>query len=269
MKKTDLDHLQGAWTIVSLEIEKQAMAPEMLAGASIVVKGRTFTTVGMGATYNGTVAIDTTKAPKTIDLTFTTGPQKGTINPGIYELDGETWRLCLQTRGQDRPARFATKAGTGLALETLTRAGAKAAVRKAPTTTSAKPSPATPASTSTAPSTEIEGEWAMVSHVKDGKAMDAGMVKYCRRVTHGDETTVLAATQVMMRARFALDPSAAPKRIDYFAAGKASTTPTQLGVYTLSGDRLTICMADAGAPRPKDTRAGGGRLVTEWARIKA
>ena len=75
----------------------------------------------MGATYEGELELDAAESPKHFTLTFTKGPEKGNVNPGIYELDGDTWRICIATRGGGRPKRFATKAGSGHALETLVR----------------------------------------------------------------------------------------------------------------------------------------------------
>ncbi|SRR5258706_710347 len=93
-----------------------------VAGAKIAIQGDRFTTTGMGAQYNGAVQLDESKTPPQIDLKFESGPEKGNTNLGIYELDSDTWKLCLATRGPARPATFATKPGTGIALEVLQRA---------------------------------------------------------------------------------------------------------------------------------------------------
>ena len=90
---TDLDRLQGSWNITSLEVDGQKMpAP---GGARIVICGTRFQSLGMGAVYEGTVGVDGKKKPKTFDLTFTAGPEKGNRSLGIYELKGDNWKLCL------------------------------------------------------------------------------------------------------------------------------------------------------------------------------
>jgi uncharacterized protein (TIGR03067 family) len=71
-------------------------------GARIVVQGNRFTSIAMGATYEGTVELDETTAPKRFDLHFDEGPEKGNRSLGIYELDGDTWKICLTTRGSER-----------------------------------------------------------------------------------------------------------------------------------------------------------------------
>src|SRR5205807_1617746 len=83
--------------------------------------GTKFTTAAMGSTYDGTLSLDVTKKPKRFDLKFTKGPEKGNTSLGIYELDGDTWKICLGLTGKSRPTKFATKPGSGHALETLKR----------------------------------------------------------------------------------------------------------------------------------------------------
>ena len=110
----------------------------------------------------------------------------------------------------------------------------------------------------------------MVSYVNGGRPLDDSFTKFCRRVTRGNETTVFAADRVMMSARFTLDASASPKRIDYFSGKTTSGKPSQLGVYEIEGDRLAICMAPKGRPRPTafTSQAGDGRTLTVWSLIK-
>ncbi len=244
------------------------MTPEMFAASTVVVNGRAFTTTSMGAVYEGRIEVNAGAKPKRFDLTFTEGAEKGRTSLGIYELDGETWKICLTTTGTVRPTQFKTAAGSGLALETLTRK--KRVGRKAPIGSARAASPQAAKETRTAApaerETEIAGEWSMVSHVNDGTPLDDSFVKFCRRVTIGDKTTVFAAERVMMSARFTHDPSASPKRIDYLKGTTAK--PAQYGIYDLDGDRLRICMAAPGRPRPTDfsTAAGDKKLLTVWNR---
>ena len=109
-----LDRLQGIWYVAELEIEGNPVPP---GEAQIVVKGDRFTSVGMGAVYQGKIIVDESQEPAAIDMKFTKGTEKGNTNRGIFEFQGDSWRLCLQTTGKDCPATFATAHGTGLALE--------------------------------------------------------------------------------------------------------------------------------------------------------
>src|ERR1700730_4436277 len=117
--KSDLDLLQGNWNVAALEMDGQKMPAAMLGAARIVIEGDRFQSLGMGAVYEGKLTLDATANPKAFDLTFTSGPESGNTSLGIYSLDGDEWRICLTTRGGDRPQKFATLPGTGHALETL------------------------------------------------------------------------------------------------------------------------------------------------------
>ena len=39
--------------------------------------------------------------PRTIDLAFTEGPGAGSTAIGIYELNGDDWRICLDVSGNN------------------------------------------------------------------------------------------------------------------------------------------------------------------------
>jgi len=75
----------------------------------------------MGFVYEGRIEIDTSATPRRFDMKFDAGPEKGNTNPGTYELTGDTWKICLATRGDLRPATFASTQGSGFAVETLVR----------------------------------------------------------------------------------------------------------------------------------------------------
>ena len=123
--KPDLEKLQGVWTIVSLEMDGKAVPASAIGKARITIEGDRFVSSGMGATYEGKVEIDESATPRTFDVKFDAGPEKGNTSYAIYELDGDTWRLCLTTRGSTRPKKFATEPGTGVALEILKREGVR------------------------------------------------------------------------------------------------------------------------------------------------
>ena len=258
----DLDLLQGSWTITALEVEGQPMPPEMLADARIVIEGNRFTSTGMGAVYQGTLELLTSKHPRQLNMKFDAGPEKGNTNPGIYKLDGDTWMICLATRGSVRPSSFASAPGSGFALETLTRGAAPVAAK---TRASKKAAPATPSS---APATEFEGEWRLLSAVMDGKPMDQSNVQWVKRVTQGNQTTVYAGPQVMLKVEFTSDSSKSPKAIDYFNLAGSNKGKTQLGIYEFEEEVLKFCVAAPGAARPTKFQSapGDGGTLTVWKR---
>jgi uncharacterized protein (TIGR03067 family) len=260
----DLDSLQGSWTVTTLEVDGQAMPAGMLGGVRIVVAGNRFTSSGMGAVYEGILELDASASPPRLDMKFDAGPEKGNTNLGIYQLEGDTWKLCLATRGTVRPASFASTPGSGFALETLQREGAPAA-RQAKGQGPRKSAPATPAG---GPVSEFEGEWSMLAGVMDGKATDASLLKWVKRVTRGNQTTVVAGPQTMMKVEFTFDSSPAPQTIDYLNLAGAHKGKAQQGIYKFEGDVLTVCVSPPGAARPREfaSVAGDGRTLTVWKR---
>ena len=273
---TDLAKLQGTWNVTSLETDGQKMPATVFNGARIVIDNNKFESLGMGATFEGTVKFDSASKPKAFDLLFTAGHAKGHRNLGIYKLHGDTWTICLATRGNKRPGKFATAAGTGFALETLERDGVtrKSGKRKSPPTSERSISDATTTAqhetAASGPLTELEGEWAMVSAVLDGAVMNQAMVKWCRRITRGNVTRVIAGPQVFVNARFTLDNSKKPHAIDYVNLEGASKGESQAGIFELIGDSLKICMSAPGQPRPADfsSKPGDGRSYTTWRLVK-
>jgi uncharacterized protein (TIGR03067 family) len=118
---SDAEILQGTWNIDSLEVEGMKMSRDSFSGAQIILDGIVFATRAMGAPYRGTFVVNDAAVPKTIDILFNEGPHSGSSSLGIYELDGDQWKLCLGFAGICRPKDFATSPGSGHALETLTR----------------------------------------------------------------------------------------------------------------------------------------------------
>ena len=252
--RQDIDLLQGTWTVSALEVDGQPMASP--GDAYVVIEGNRFTSTGMGAVYEGTLELDASASPARIDMKFDKGPEKGNTNPGIYELAGDSWKLCLATRGTVRPASFASTPGSGIALETLVRGKAAPKARKSK---AAAPS---------GPATIFEGEWQMLSGVMNGQAMDASAVQWVKRVTRGNQTTVVAGPQTMLKVEFTFDPAASPATIDYLNLHGPGKGKRQQGIYRLEGEVLTVCTGAPGAERPSEFASvpGDGRTLTAWKR---
>ena len=244
----DLDGLQGTWNIVSLEMDGQKMPG---TGARIVVRGDRFSTIAMGATYEGTVAVHQTSVPKSFDLRFEAGPEKGNTSLGIYELDGDTWKICLATRGFERPREFAAPPGTGIALEILERGS----VENVPIEPDRLDAPGDSAA-------ELAGVWTPLSLVRDGQALPPSMLQYGKRTATVNRVAVQFGSQVVLKAQNSVDRSRTPMTMDYLLADGQ----TQYGIWALDGTRLTTCFAAPGQPRPSEfaSTAGDGRTLTVW-----
>ena len=117
--KKELELLQGEWSMVSGEIDKQPLPENYVKDATRLVKGdETTVTINGQIWMKAKFTIDSTKKPKTIDYEVSDGPAKGKTLLGIYELDGDTIKFCYASPGKDRPKDFATEKGAGLTLST-------------------------------------------------------------------------------------------------------------------------------------------------------
>ncbi len=95
----DLAAMQGSWVMVSCERDGTRMSAEEVKTYSRTVNGNKYTIIIESdenpRQLNGTIALDPTKKPKAIDAVRTDGPAKGQPMLGIYELDGNTQKVCF------------------------------------------------------------------------------------------------------------------------------------------------------------------------------
>ena len=116
--------LLGTWELTGLVDGGMTAPPEALRGAKAMFTKDTFTLIspdGVEKTlYN--IKVDAAKTPKAIDITATAGTFKGEAVPAIYEIVGDTLRLCQPHRpGTPRPTRFEAPKDSGLVLMTFKR----------------------------------------------------------------------------------------------------------------------------------------------------
>jgi uncharacterized protein (TIGR03067 family) len=104
---------QGTWTFESSETGGRALSAEDLKGLILTFEGDKHTVKkGDEVIQVGTQKLDPSRSPKTIDVTMTEGPSKGTLMLGIYELDGDTLKVCFDPEGKKRPTEFKSAAGS-------------------------------------------------------------------------------------------------------------------------------------------------------------
>ncbi len=163
-----------------------------------------------------------------------------------------------------RPREFATSTKSGLALETLQRSPAAAQPGGA-----AAPL-VEPAGAHYQPVPELEGEWAMVSCIRDGMPVEKKLLPYGKRVDRANQVTVSFGPQVMFKARYSVDGTKQSKTIDFTHAEGVAAGQTQLGIYEVEGDRLKLCYAAPGSPRPEnyETAPADGKTMAVWRRLK-
>ena len=104
--------MEGTWEFVSAELGGQKLPDEVLKTLTLVLKEEKYTVKSPGPDDTGTVRLDPTKQPKELDVMGMEGPNKGKSFPAIYELDGDSLKVCYDLAGKKRPTEFKSAPGT-------------------------------------------------------------------------------------------------------------------------------------------------------------
>jgi uncharacterized protein (TIGR03067 family) len=114
--KKEMQALKGTWVAVSLVVDGKKVDPK---GRTVIFDGTgkvTVKTEGMPV-VEATHRVDPTKKPKVYSVTQTSeGENKGKTYFGIYEVNGDTAKVCRASPGKERPTEFSSKPGSGHAL---------------------------------------------------------------------------------------------------------------------------------------------------------
>jgi uncharacterized protein (TIGR03067 family) len=111
--KQDVDKFQGTWVVSRLEINGKKQS--QLFTVKVIFDGdKLLSTVGSRKPEpKGTFKLDPKREPhKGYEVTT----PEGQVSPGIYELDGDTLKVCLGSPGDERPSSFETKPDDGRTL---------------------------------------------------------------------------------------------------------------------------------------------------------
>ena len=117
----DQKALQGDWIPVKAELAGKPMPAAVLKAISLKLVKNEYEVLVAGKPDKGTWTIDPTAKPKGMKITGVKGPNAGKTFPAIYELAGDTLRICYDLSGKKRPTEFKTKADTKLYLVTYQR----------------------------------------------------------------------------------------------------------------------------------------------------
>ena len=119
--KDELKKLEGTWLLVMSEQDGLKSDPNFVKNGKMVIKGNKMTVYGGKVkSTEANIVLNPAKKPKTIDAIQTFGGPKGTKYVGIYELDGDSLKLCFSEK--QRPKDFTAKKGSMRASEVWKRA---------------------------------------------------------------------------------------------------------------------------------------------------
>jgi uncharacterized protein (TIGR03067 family) len=121
--KKEMEKFQGTWSLTAITRDGEEVPAEELAELRLVIKGdKRVVKAGDEVKSQSTYKLDPTKKPKAIDVTMSEGPLAGRTLPGIYEIEGDTQKLCLTLEeGAERPKEFTSKPGSGHLLQVFKR----------------------------------------------------------------------------------------------------------------------------------------------------
>jgi len=97
----DLEAMQGDWAVIEYVVDGIKSEDDNAQSLFRTIKGN------LGS---GTIKLDATRMPKTIDSIPDKMPGKPFL--GIYEIDGNRVKVCYAPPGKDRPTELASKKGS-------------------------------------------------------------------------------------------------------------------------------------------------------------
>lgn len=230
--KKDLAKLQGTWALVSGERDGKNVPEEEAKNTVITIRGSDFVfpdVSQIGTSAKGTIKLDPTKNPKSID---STSSKDGTKSLGIYEFVGNGYRVCFAEPGKDRPQHFSAKSGSGNDLQVW--------------------------------ADSVEGTYVLVSGELKGQALAKEVVQAASLVIEGNKHKAIADSDPVIGTH-KLSPGKTPKEIDSQETEGPSKGLTR-GIYKYENGEFTVCFAAPGKDRPKEftTKSGTGEFVHAW-----
>ena len=117
----DAKAIQGKWKPTKAELAGQPMTDTVLKVISLKLDNGKYEVFVGDEPDRGTYTVDSTTQPKSMTVTGTDGVNRGKTFPAIYELKGDTLRICYDLSGAKRPTEFKSIAGTKLYLVTYNR----------------------------------------------------------------------------------------------------------------------------------------------------
>lgn len=117
----DAEAMQGTWLPTSAEIAGKMLPDQIRQAITLVVKEGKYKVTAGKVVDEGTIKLNSAAQLKEMDITGTNGPIQGKTLLAIYELEGDTLRICYDLTGKSYPQGFATKDKPQLYMVTYQR----------------------------------------------------------------------------------------------------------------------------------------------------
>lgn len=217
---SDLPKLQGQWQAESLTRDGEVVPKSVLAGLRVRIEGNRFFIVGDADTSEGTFELLEGTSPKGMNVTTASGDTA----PAIYELSGDTLKVCYTIDGGSRPTEFKSAAYSGRVLAVYRKAGAD-------------------------PLARLQGKWTPTRMVRNGESVPAADLANMKLTIDQDRFSFEADESA--EGTFKVDASASPGKLD---AVTSDGQPVP-GIFEIGDGTFTICYSIQGGPRPKEFKA--------------
>lgn len=111
----------------------------------------------------------------------------------------------------------------------------------------------------------MRGDWMVAEMKQNGIKHPPEDSQSLFRTVDGDKFSVFRYSRKLSEGTFKIDPTKSPKTIDSTFANMLDG-PSVQGIYEFDGDKLRICNAPPGKPRPKDfgCRLGSMHTLIVW-----
>ncbi|MFN3167693.1 MAG: protein kinase domain-containing protein [Phycisphaeraceae bacterium] len=265
----DLKLLQGEWEVLSSEQDGEkrtaGFGDNGFGRGLLLIKGNTFSITGQNASgrqvegESGLIEIGSGTDPKSIDLISPNNPDDRLV--GIYELKGETLRICwveqsnidvAKGKSVERPTTFESPEGSRIVLLEL---------RKTPRNQGAMPDGLKPA----------QGMWEVTRSIDDNKPVltnDKAFLSVTADAFTFIEVEDGEQVEQPIRLMAKIDPEQNPVAIDLH---ESDGTLRMIGIFEIQGNSMKLCFVEAGrdALRPAgfEPPVGNGARLIEMKRV--
>lgn len=112
--------LSGTWKVAAATFNGDD-ATDLFKQAVLTIEKGKYTVDFGGMTDAGTLTVEPGKKPKQMRITGVEGPNKDKTMPAIYEINGDTLKVCYTIDGKEPPKEFKSTAENKTLLVTYQR----------------------------------------------------------------------------------------------------------------------------------------------------